>query len=179
MFLASSFPNLDTRYQYPLYLCLLAGLLFFAFLGARDFWAPVEPRYAEIARVMFSKGEWIVPTVNGDLYTDKPILYFWIVLIASKIFGGVSEWTVRLPAALGGLPFLIERLAFGTVDEAFENERTILDASESARRDRQIVAHEIEFRELRLLRKIQLLGMGHLDLAPLDRQDLGCVSLQH
>src|SRR6266496_4303415 len=37
MFLASSFPNLDTRHQYPLYLCLLAGLLFFPFLGGRDF----------------------------------------------------------------------------------------------------------------------------------------------
>lgn len=67
----------------------------------------MEPRYAEIARVMFNKGEWIVPTVNGDLYTDKPILYFWIVLIASKIFGGVSEWTVRLPAALGGVGFVL------------------------------------------------------------------------
>jgi 4-amino-4-deoxy-L-arabinose transferase-like glycosyltransferase len=68
-----------------------------------DFWAPVEPRYAEIARVMFAKGEWIVPTVNGDLYTDKPILYFWLVLLASQIGGAVNEWTVRLPAALGGV----------------------------------------------------------------------------
>jgi 4-amino-4-deoxy-L-arabinose transferase-like glycosyltransferase len=88
-------------------LFLLCLSLFFPGLGARDFWAPVEPRYAEIARVMFSKNEWIVPTVNGDLYTDKPILYFWIVLIASKIFGRVSEWTVRLPAALGGVGFVL------------------------------------------------------------------------
>jgi 4-amino-4-deoxy-L-arabinose transferase-like glycosyltransferase len=88
-------------------LFLLCLSLFFPGLGARDFWAPVEPRYAEIARVMFNKGEWIVPTINGDLYTDKPILYFWMVLIASKIFGGLSEWTVRLPAALGGLGFVL------------------------------------------------------------------------
>jgi 4-amino-4-deoxy-L-arabinose transferase-like glycosyltransferase len=113
MFLASSFPNLDTRYQYPLYLCLLAGLLFFPFLGVRDFWAPVEPRYGEIIRVMFSKGEWIVPTINGDLYTDKPILYFWLALIASKIAGGVSEWTVRLPAALGGVGFILATYFIG------------------------------------------------------------------
>lgn len=113
MFLASSFPNLDTRYQYPLYLCLLAALLFFPLLGARDFWAPVEPRYAEIVRVMFSKGEWLVPTVNGDLYTDKPILYFWLGLIAAKIGGGVSEWTVRLPAALGGAGFVVATYLMG------------------------------------------------------------------
>jgi len=52
---------------------------------------------------MFLKGQWLVPTVNGDLYTDKPIFYFWLVLIGAKIFGGVTEWTVRLPAALGGV----------------------------------------------------------------------------
>jgi hypothetical protein len=70
-------------------------------------------------------------------------------------------------------------LAFGTVDEALENQRTIPDSSESARGDRQIVADEIEFRELRLLRKIRLVGMGHTDLASLDRQNLGCVILFH
>ena len=83
-------------------LLFLAALLFLPLLGARDLWAPVEPRYAEIVRIMFAKGEWVVPTVNGDLYTDKPILYFWLALIASKIAGGVNEWTVRLPAGSGG-----------------------------------------------------------------------------
>jgi 4-amino-4-deoxy-L-arabinose transferase-like glycosyltransferase len=94
---------LATEKYYPPILISFSVLLFFFGLGWRDFWAPVEPRYAEIARVMFSKGEWIVPTVNGDLYTDKPILYFWLVLFAGKIFGAVNEWTVRLPAALGGV----------------------------------------------------------------------------
>ena len=84
-------------------------MLYISALGARDFWAPVEPRYAEIARVMFSKNEWVVPTINGDLYTDKPILYFWLVLLVARVFGAVNEWTVRLPAALGGVGFV-----FGT-----------------------------------------------------------------
>jgi 4-amino-4-deoxy-L-arabinose transferase-like glycosyltransferase len=89
--------------------CLLALtlLLFLIGLGDRDLWAPVEPRYAEIARMMFEKDEWIVPTVNGNLYTDKPILYFWLVLIASKLAGGVNEWTVRLPAALASVGFVL------------------------------------------------------------------------
>jgi len=84
-------------------------MLYISALGARDFWAPVEPRYAEIARAMFVKREWIVPTINGDLYTDKPILYFWLALIGARVFGAVNEWTVRLPAALGGVGFV-----FGT-----------------------------------------------------------------
>jgi 4-amino-4-deoxy-L-arabinose transferase-like glycosyltransferase len=99
---------LDTRSRSHLfYLLTLTLVLFFTGLGARDLWAPVEPRYAEIARIMFANGEWTVPMVNGELYTDKPILYFWLVLIGSKLAGGVSEWTLRLPAALAGIGFVM------------------------------------------------------------------------
>ena len=93
--------------QYAGALLSLVALLFLPLLGARDLWAPVEPRYAEIVRVMFARGEWVIPTLNGDLYTDKPILYFWLALIASKIAGGVNEWTVRLPSALAGIGFVL------------------------------------------------------------------------
>lgn len=106
-------PTFLTQARYPLFLSLLAALLFFPALGTRDFWAPVEPRYAEIARVMFAKGEWIVPTVNGDLYTDKPILYFWLVLLGSELAGGVNEWTVRLPSALAALGLVLTTYALG------------------------------------------------------------------
>lgn len=98
-------------------------MLFFFALGARDFWAPVEPRYAEISRVMFLKGEWIVPTINGDLYTDKPMVYFWLALIGAKIFGAVNEWTVRLPAAFGGVGFVLATYLIG---RDFLNARTAL-----------------------------------------------------
>ena len=57
--------------------------------------------------------------------------------------------------------------------------RTILDSGQSARRDRQVVAHEVEFRELRLLRKIQLVGVRHADLASLDREHLGGFFFAH
>ena len=98
---------------YPLLLCVFAALLFFPGLGWRDFWAPVEPRYAEIARTMFAKGEWAVPSVNGTLYADKPILYFWFVLIGSKLAGNVNEWTVRLPSALSAMGLVLTTYLLG------------------------------------------------------------------
>jgi 4-amino-4-deoxy-L-arabinose transferase-like glycosyltransferase len=104
---------LDAQKRQYFYLCLLAGLLFFPALGARDFWAPVEPRYAEIVRIMFLNNEWIIPTVNGELYTDKPILYFWLALFSSKLVGAVNEWTVRFPAALGALGVVLTTYALG------------------------------------------------------------------
>jgi 4-amino-4-deoxy-L-arabinose transferase-like glycosyltransferase len=104
---------LEIRKFYPFLLFAFALLLFFPGLGSRDFWAPVEPRYAEIVRVMFSKSEWIVPTVNGELYTDKPILYFWLALAVAKLAGGVNEWVVRFPAAFGGVGFVLAAYFIG------------------------------------------------------------------
>src|SRR5262245_11198086 len=113
MLFQSDGPSSTASRLHILVLWLVTWLLYVFGLGARDFWAPVEPRYAEIARVLFIKSEWIVPSVNGGLYTDKPILYFWLVLIASKIYGGVNEWTVRLPVAFGGLGFVLTTYLIG------------------------------------------------------------------
>lgn len=41
----SSPASLDTSRSNVLRLCFLGALLYFPALGARDFWAPVEPRY--------------------------------------------------------------------------------------------------------------------------------------
>ncbi|MBI2999079.1 MAG: glycosyltransferase family 39 protein [Deltaproteobacteria bacterium] len=98
---------------YLSFLTVFSLLVYFPGLGTRDFWAPVEPRYAEIARVMLARGEWLIPTINGDLYTDKPILYFWWVLLVSKLLGGVSEWSVRLPSALSAVGLVLTTYALG------------------------------------------------------------------
>jgi 4-amino-4-deoxy-L-arabinose transferase-like glycosyltransferase len=100
--------SLATRtYTYPLILTITSALLFLPGLGTRDFWAPGEPIYGEVIRVMFEKNDWLLPMLNGRLYADKPVLYFWLALIVSKIAGGVSEWTVRLPAALAGVGLVL------------------------------------------------------------------------
>jgi 4-amino-4-deoxy-L-arabinose transferase-like glycosyltransferase len=103
---------LEERYQLP-FLFVFVILVNLPFLGNRDLWAPVEPRYGEIARVMFERGEWIVPTVNGRVYTDKPILYFWLVVMSSYLPGAVSEWAVRLPSALAGCGVALVTYALG------------------------------------------------------------------
>ena len=100
-------------YLGPLALAVFTVLLFLPGLGARDFWAPGEPIYGEVIRVMYEKNDWLVPMLNGQLYADKPVLYFWLALIVSKIAGGVNEWTVRLPAALGGLGLVLITYQFG------------------------------------------------------------------
>ena len=98
----------------PFTLICVTAILFLPGLGARDFWAPGEPIYAEVIRVMFEKNDWFVPTLNDQLFADKPVLYYWLALIASKLAGGVSEWTVRIPEALGAIGLVLTLYAIGT-----------------------------------------------------------------
>jgi 4-amino-4-deoxy-L-arabinose transferase-like glycosyltransferase len=60
---------------------------------------PDEGRYAQIPREMFETGEWIVPTLQGEPYLDKPPLFYWLVMLAYAGFG-CHTWTARLVPAL-------------------------------------------------------------------------------
>lgn len=69
------------------------GLAYFGLLGAD------EPRYAQIAREMLARRDWITPTLGGTPWLEKPPLYYWQAMLAYAIFG-VSDWAARLPSAV-------------------------------------------------------------------------------
>jgi 4-amino-4-deoxy-L-arabinose transferase-like glycosyltransferase len=62
-----------------LWLCALTLLLIATGIGLRDPWPPDEPRFALIARDMVATGDWLLPRVGGEVYADKPPLFFWLV----------------------------------------------------------------------------------------------------
>jgi 4-amino-4-deoxy-L-arabinose transferase-like glycosyltransferase len=86
------------------YLVLVASafLLFFWGLGAPSLWDVDEGRNATCAHEMLESGNWIVPTCNGTLRADKPVLLYWLQAAAYRAFG-VNEWSARLPSALAAL----------------------------------------------------------------------------
>ncbi|MCI0568288.1 MAG: glycosyltransferase family 39 protein [Acidobacteria bacterium] len=88
-----------------LFLALMAAcLVLFSFqIGNHDFWDPDEPRYAGVARNILESGDWIRLTDNGEAYTQKPPLFFWILAAAAKLGGGLNETTSRIPAGIAGL----------------------------------------------------------------------------
>ncbi len=63
---------------------------------------PDEPRYAQVAREMFERGDWITPTLGGFHWFEKPALLYWLQIAAYNVFG-VSEFAARLGSALCGL----------------------------------------------------------------------------
>jgi 4-amino-4-deoxy-L-arabinose transferase-like glycosyltransferase len=71
-----------------------------------------ETRYAGVAWEMWSRGDFLVPHLNGVPYSDKPPLLFWLIHLGWRVFG-VSEWWPRLVPALFSLAnlFLVAALA--------------------------------------------------------------------
>ena len=94
-------------------LALCGALLVLPGLGRRDLWNPDEARYAEVAREMLAGGDLVVPHLNGEIYTQKPPLFFWSIALAGTLGGGLNEFTARLPVALAGVGTLLLVFAIG------------------------------------------------------------------
>ena len=75
------------------------GFLFFFGISSFGLIGPDEPRYAQVAREMLARHDWITPTLDGKPWLEKPIFYYWQAILAYKIFG-VKDWAARLPSAV-------------------------------------------------------------------------------
>lgn len=96
----NQFSNPPNRYFWFLF-SLTAFIIWFR-LGATPIYILDEAKNAQCAREMLLRNDWVVPTFNGELRTDKPVLHYWFMMMAYKTFG-VQEWTARLFASMMGL----------------------------------------------------------------------------
>jgi 4-amino-4-deoxy-L-arabinose transferase-like glycosyltransferase len=103
-------------------LVLVAGVCYFFFffgLGAFGLVGADEPRYAQIAREMLARHDWILPTFNGAPWLEKPALLYWKIINSYSILG-VSDWAARVPAAIHaaalvlGIFFFMRRFRFAS-----------------------------------------------------------------
>jgi 4-amino-4-deoxy-L-arabinose transferase-like glycosyltransferase len=76
------------------------GLAYFGLIGAD------EPRYAQVAREMLARHDWITPTLGSRPWLEKPPLYYWQAMLAYSVFG-VSDWAARLPSAVDATLMMI------------------------------------------------------------------------
>jgi 4-amino-4-deoxy-L-arabinose transferase-like glycosyltransferase len=89
----------------------IAGTVLLSGLGSIPLMQPDEGRNAEVAREMAVNGSWLVPTLEGHPYLDKPAAYFATVAVSLRAFGN-HAWAARLPSALCGLAILALLYAF-------------------------------------------------------------------
>jgi 4-amino-4-deoxy-L-arabinose transferase-like glycosyltransferase len=82
-----------------LLLVTFCGFLFFHGLGAFGLLGADEPRYAQVAREMLDRSDWVTPTLQGKAWLEKPVLYYWEAMLSFHIARGVTDQAARLPAA--------------------------------------------------------------------------------
>lgn len=70
-----------------------------------------EPRFAQATVEMIASGDWLVPTFDGELRADKPVLVYWLMSVPMRVFGA-SSWSARFvsPLALACAAWLTYRV---------------------------------------------------------------------
>jgi len=105
------------RRRFEVALLAVAALLFLVGLGRTDLWEPDEPRHGAIAEEMRALAhgptQLVLPRLNGEVYTQKPPLYYWLAALAGLPVGRVTEFAARLPSALAGLAMVLVTLRLG------------------------------------------------------------------
>ncbi len=78
-----------------LWLIVLTAVLAVLQLWLRPILPVDETRYLSVAWEMWSRGDFLVPHLNGEPYSHKPPLLFWLIHTSWSVFG-VSAWPARL-----------------------------------------------------------------------------------
>ena len=99
----------DDRKKAFWFIALLSMLVILPFLGETIFYSKGEPREAIVAFSMLESGNWILPVNYGTDIAYKPPFLYWAIAAISSLFGGVSEYSSRLPSAIA---FLAMQLVF-------------------------------------------------------------------
>lgn len=101
--LATRFPALGTALELA---TLLIFTVFFLFYGLVPFFGGAglglvgadEPRYAQVAREMLHRHDFVTPYLWGHPWLEKPALYYWRAMFSYLEFG-IHGWSARLPSA--------------------------------------------------------------------------------
>ncbi|HEV3460389.1 MAG TPA: glycosyltransferase family 39 protein [Thermoanaerobaculia bacterium] len=81
----------------------LAGAIFVVLLalaGRTTLWDRDEPRFAQATVEMIASGDYLVPTFNGRLRPDKPVLVYWLMSVPVRLLGPTAV-AARLWSAAG------------------------------------------------------------------------------
>ena len=106
-------------------ICVICSVLFFLNPQSRDFWAPDEGDFAQIARELPDNP--VVPHLNGKPYGEKPPLFYYITFLSKIVFRSTSdEVSLRFPSGLFALLGII--FFFVTIRKFFDHHKALLAA---------------------------------------------------
>ncbi|MBI3755119.1 MAG: glycosyltransferase family 39 protein [Deltaproteobacteria bacterium] len=88
------------HWQTWLFISLAIFISFFK-LGSLLLFDVDEAVFSEATREMVGTGDYITPTYNYEPRYDKPILFYWLMSLAFKLFG-ITEFSARFTSAMFG-----------------------------------------------------------------------------
>jgi 4-amino-4-deoxy-L-arabinose transferase-like glycosyltransferase len=99
----SRFPAIGEIAEAATLFCLTAFFLFYGLVpifggDGLGLVGADEPRYAQVAREMLARRDYVTPVLWGHPWLEKPALYYWRAMFAFREFG-VHDWSARLPSA--------------------------------------------------------------------------------
>lgn len=83
-------------------LAVLCCVLVLGTLNCSDLSGSTEPREAGVAAEMLQSGDWLMPSLNGEPFLEKPPLSYWLQAASIGAFG-YHAFAPRLPSALAGI----------------------------------------------------------------------------
>ncbi len=95
-------PSTPIPPRHRLLLALLSLTLLLIALLPRDLWSTDEAIVGAVIWEMAVQGAWLVPHVNGEIYADKPPLYYWLATLPAMADRLTPLW-FRLPGALAAI----------------------------------------------------------------------------
>ena len=98
--------NILRKFPDWLWITVLGGIFFLPFLGSVRLFDWDEVNFAESAREMIVSGNYTTVQIDFQPFWEKPPLFFWLQVLAMKLFG-INEFAARLPNALIGIITLI------------------------------------------------------------------------
>ncbi len=110
-------PRLNSSVRARSRACVLLILTVWAAIYVSSLFQPAllddaDSVHAEAAREMLLRHDWVTLHIDGIRYLEKAPLLYWGMAASFEVFG-VSEWSARLPLALGVLALLLAAYRLG------------------------------------------------------------------
>ena len=94
--------NTLMRYRYVLYVIALLPIFIF-----RDYTPNNELKYVSIVDEALRNGTWFTFYNHGEIYADKPPLYFWLMMLSRLVTGGYHMWLMGLFSLLPAIGVMV------------------------------------------------------------------------
>lgn len=87
-------------------LMIVSAIVYFVNLGGTSIYILDEAKNAGCAMEMLQRNDWVTPTFNNELRTDKPPLHYFFMILSYKVLG-VSPFAARLFSAFTGVLLIL------------------------------------------------------------------------